>query len=132
MDTIFGRSFYASLMEPYSNIRSVLKCERKFTQDFFCDMVCGRWSVYPGGPSFRVFRAGHPVKIDCRTELKDYLEGKRRNPLAVQFFVRGHWRNQACGPRHKDRRFVWIEPFWKGPEDALINLREHHLKKKPD
>ena len=28
-----GLRFYASLMEPYSNIRSVLKCERIFVQD---------------------------------------------------------------------------------------------------
>jgi len=32
--------------------------------------------------------------------------------------VRGHYRNQVHGPGHRDRKLIWIEPFWKGPENG--------------
>jgi hypothetical protein len=78
-------------------------------------------------PTCRVFRVGKPVEIDCRQALYDFVSGKRRDPLAVQFLVRGHWRNQACGPAMAERKWIWIEPYWKGPEDAPINMRPHKL-----
>lgn len=81
----------------------------------------------PGDPPFRVFVVGKPVEVDCRQALKDYVDGARRSPLAVQFLVRGHYRNQACGPSLAQRRVLWIEPYWKGPRDAPINMRSHNL-----
>jgi hypothetical protein len=33
-------------------------------------------------------------------------------------WVRGHWRNQAHGPRHALRRLTWIEPHTRGPDLA--------------
>ena len=80
-------------------------------------------------PLFRIFQTGHPVKVDCRPALDLYLQGQARKPQTVQFLVRGHWRNQACGPNLSDRRMTWISPHWKGPEDAPINQRSHILAK---
>lgn len=34
--------------------------------------------------------------------------------------VRGHWRNQACGPGRKERKRIWIEDHQRGPEDAPV------------
>lgn len=34
--------------------------------------------------------------------------------------VRGHWRQQAYGPGRADRKTIWIQPFWKGPEMGEI------------
>jgi hypothetical protein len=31
-------------------------------------------------------------------------------------WVRGHWRDQAHGPRHELRRLQWIEPYLKGDD----------------
>ena len=31
-------------------------------------------------------------------------------PLTHLTWVRGHWRNQAHGPRHALRKFIWIQP----------------------
>ncbi|MFG3602427.1 hypothetical protein [Micromonospora chersina] len=39
-----------------------------------------------------------------------------------RFWVSGHWRNQAHGPRRSLRRPVYIHPFLKGPDDAPISL----------
>jgi hypothetical protein len=32
--------------------------------------------------------------------------------------VRGHWRDQPCGPGRAERRRKWIAPFWKGPKEG--------------
>lgn len=37
-----------------------------------------------------------------------------------QWVVRGHWRNQACGPNSTLRRPIWIVPHIKGPEGAPL------------
>jgi len=38
--------------------------------------------------------------------------------LSARFVVRGHWRNQAHGPKQALRRRQWVAPYWKGPTDA--------------
>jgi hypothetical protein len=81
-------------------------------------------------PEQRVFIVGNPIKLDCREELRDYLEGRSKRKafkVTTQFLVRGHWRWQAYGPNHSLRRRQWIEPFWKGPEDGVIPVRDHDL-----
>lgn len=37
------------------------------------------------------------------------------------FAVRGHYRWQACGPKHSERRLIWIAPFRKGSLGANDN-----------
>lgn len=69
-----------------------------------------------------------PVKIDLREHLHAALTGRKGASPTVQFLVRGHWRQQAHGPGHKLRRAQWIEPFWKGPEEARVLLRQHKVQ----
>lgn len=38
----------------------------------------------------------------------------------VQWVVRGHWRQQPCGPARSQVRPIWIAPHIKGPEDAPL------------
>lgn len=38
--------------------------------------------------------------------------------IKKRFTVRGHWRNQACGPGRQERKRIWIQPFWKGPKEG--------------
>jgi hypothetical protein len=38
--------------------------------------------------------------------------------LEGRHVVRGHFRQQACGPNHSERKTIWIAPFMKGPEGA--------------
>ena len=49
-------------------------------------------------------------------------------PLIVRTLVEGHWRNQAHGPRHSLRKLIFIEPFWRGPEDAPESIPTHVLR----
>lgn len=44
-----------------------------------------------------------------------------------RWWVGGHWRQQACGPNHADRRPKWIAPYVKGPEDAPLKTDRVHV-----
>ena len=44
-----------------------------------------------------------------------------------RWWVGGHWRQQACGPNHADRRPKWIAPYIKGPDDAPLKKDRVHV-----
>jgi len=46
-----------------------------------------------------------------------------------RWIVRGHWRQQPCGPGRTETRPVWIAAYIKGPDDAplLSSDKVHHL-----
>lgn len=84
-----------------------------------------RHIVNPQGLTFRV---GKPIVLDVRPALREYLDGTRKGSAPkVRFVVRGHWRNQACGPKLTERKHIWVLPYWKGPDEASINVRPHVL-----
>ncbi|GAG17597.1 unnamed protein product, partial [marine sediment metagenome] len=37
-----------------------------------------------------------------------------------RFWVRGHFRNQACGKGRQDHKLLWIQPHLKGPDEGDI------------
>jgi hypothetical protein len=78
-------------------------------------------------PTVRRFELTKPVKINAAPVIREYLEGEGHVGASItrQFLVRGHWRNQPCGVNSADRRMMWIEPYWKGPEDSIISVRPH-------
>lgn len=93
----------------------------------------GSWSASTRGrngpPQGAQYQLGKEVAIDLRDELRRVLIGpKTGGAPAVQFLVRGHWRRQAHGEGRLLRRRQWIEPFWKGPEEARVLLRGHAVK----
>jgi hypothetical protein len=49
----------------------------------------------------------------------DYL-GERHVDWSHRWLVRGHWRNQACGPGRTQRQRIWIPSHIKGPEDKPL------------
>lgn len=46
-----------------------------------------------------------------------------------RWVVRGHWRQQPCGPGKKGVKAIWISPYIKGPDDApfLMNEKVNYL-----
>lgn len=67
------------------------------------------------------------VTYDARKEVRDYCAGRRgMSALSVQSIVAGHWKQQAYGPGRNSRKEMWIQPYWRGPEDALIAV---HMNK---
>lgn len=54
-------------------------------------------------------------------------ENRARNIQLLQWMVRGHWRNQAHGSRLQERKWIWIAPYWKGPDDSKRVIRERNV-----
>lgn len=48
--------------------------------------------------------------------------------ITVRTLVSGHWRNQPCGIGHLERKVIWIEPFWRGPEAAPLTEKRAVVK----
>ncbi len=82
----------------------------------------------PGPPIVSTYVVGRPLKHDVREAVRIYIEeGREHRHLNVQTLVAGHWKWQAYGTGHLLRRRQWIEPYWRGPEDAPIVQRPHVL-----
>lgn len=66
----------------------------------------------------RPFVVGRSIKIQ-----KELREAARKAgqtwKLEVTSYVRGHWRNQACGPEHQLRKLIWIEPHYRGLDQPV-------------
>jgi len=65
----------------------------------------------------RLFEIGSDVVID--PELREHVRttGSRApSKLSYRVLVRGHWRNQACGPKRSERRRQWIKPHIRGAD----------------
>lgn len=83
-----------------------------------------------GTPQHRLVVVGRPISVDARPAIEDFLAStttKARKPPNVQSLVVGHYRRQPCGERNTARKIVWIQPFWRGPEDAPILTRPRLL-----
>jgi hypothetical protein len=75
-------------------------------------------------PTFRRFRLARPVQVDAQQAVKDYIAGGGKSPT-VQSLVAGHLKRQVHGEGRLLRKLIWVEPYWRGPEDAPMPLRSH-------
>ena len=82
--------------------------------------------VKHGQPRANTHRLVRPVSIDLRATVRDFVRGVGRDSPHVTTLVRGHWRQQAHGPRHTLRRTTWIEPFWRG--EGPLSVRPTRLR----
>jgi hypothetical protein len=83
-----------------------------------------------GLPEHRnIFVRPQAISVDCRPALKDYLSTLEGDPPVYQTLVRGHYKRQACGQGRLDRKVIWIEPYWRGPEEAEIVVRPYTVGK---
>lgn len=62
---------------------------------------------------------GRDVRIDPRL-IQSARGGSREIAFHIEnrFIVRGHYRNQAHGVGRAERKRIWVQPFWKGPEEG--------------
>lgn len=76
-------------------------------------------------PPHRSIIIGRPLSIDVTEAVRaDARSGAHAAP-SVQTLVRGHIKRQVVGVGRTGRKVVWIEPYWRGPEDAPILARPH-------
>jgi hypothetical protein len=65
------------------------------------------------------------ITIDLRQHVVDEWQGRRKSThYKSQWCVRGHYRNQACGPQMSQRKRIWVHPYWKGDPGAIALLRK--------
>jgi hypothetical protein len=69
-----------------------------------------------------------PGHIDIRMVRNVAAIGRAPNGRQIlhRFMVRGHWRRP--NPDWSDQRMRWIEPYWKGPDMAVVIERSYRLK----
>jgi hypothetical protein len=62
----------------------------------------------------------HPLLIKEAREASSRGKVVRKSgwKLRNQHIVRGHFKEQPCGPKGQNRKTIWIEPYWRGPEGA--------------
>ncbi len=66
------------------------------------------------------FRVGRPIKLGPQIRAALSYARDRSDPkwkLMQRFVVRGHWKNQVHGAGRALRKRVWIQMYWKGPEN---------------
>ncbi len=80
-----------------------------------------------GPPKHRIAFVSKAIKTDCRLAVRDFLSGARRGLPSVQSLVRGHHKRQVIGVTRAGRKVIWIEPYWRGPEDAPILVRPYKI-----
>lgn len=78
-------------------------------------------------PEARIYTVGRPVKLDVRLALRHFIDGTRpaKGPLTIQRLVAGHHKWQPHGPKNSLRKWIFIEPYWQGPDEAPIVVRPH-------
>lgn len=53
----------------------------------------------------------------------DAAEGGKKWTLKNRHLVRGHWRQQACGPNRELRKPTFVPPYIKGPADGELKVK---------
>lgn len=84
-----------------------------------------------GPPAHRTILVGRPIEIDCRQALRDFVTKGERSAPSVQSLVRGHYKRQVVGTGRESRKVIWVEPYWRGPEDAPILARPYKMGDQP-
>jgi len=66
------------------------------------------------GTGAKEFWSPNMLGKDYRIRTSVQAEGQGGHHASPRpHWVRGHWRDQACGPRHSERMEIWIEPYFK-------------------
>lgn len=125
-----------------------LRCQKmvsKLVAGVLMAMHAGQFRTTSGGkkraarrgalPSCTEFAVGVPVRVRTVDFVREYVsKGPRKmlGPRTLQTLVRGHWKNQPYGTGSTSRKFIHVEPYWRGPDDAPIAVRPHILWKKSE
>ena len=81
-----------------------------------------------GEPKAWVFKLCRPVKLDVRDVVRSYAQRGTHSPPSVQTLVRGHHKRQRHGPNNSLVKYIHVEPYWRGPEDAPIAVYSRKLE----
>lgn len=83
-----------------------------------------------GEPQLWNFQLTRPVNVDCREEVRAWARSDTAGDprtLTVRSHVRGHYKRQPHGPRSSLRKWIYVPPHQRGPDDAPLAVRIHKL-----
>lgn len=60
---------------------------------------------------------------EVRRAASEVAAGRPATAPAIKHIVRGHFRNQACGPQRAQRRRIYVAPHWRGEGEAQTTRR---------
>lgn len=83
---------------------------------------------YGTPPTSELWKIGRPVKVDVRTAIVDWIKGDTKRRVQVRTLVAGHWKRQPIGPGRQQRKWIQIEPYFRGPEDGALTVRPHVVR----
>lgn len=90
-----------------------------------------RQSMRRPPPTHRNVVCGKPMNVNLTPVVKSIIRGElKRGPKIPSMFqcqVRGHFKRQVIGIGRTGRKVVWIEPYWRGHEDAPIMVRDYRI-----
>jgi hypothetical protein len=81
-------------------------------------------------PPHRNIVIGSPIKLDLMPVAREAATGRAQGAPAFQTLVRGHYKRQVIGNGRSGRKVIWVEPYWRGPEDAPILSRPYKVTAK--
>lgn len=82
------------------------------------------------GPYKKNWTIGQSVKVDprVRAAATAAAAGSSAKAPAIAHIVRGHFRDQACGKERKERKRIYISPFWRGEESGATTERRYEVR----
>lgn len=75
-----------------------------------------------------LWKIGRPVKLDLRREVHGWLSGEIGKRVQVRTLVAGHWKRQPFGTGRTQRKWIQVEPYWRGPDNAAMPIRIHTIR----
>jgi len=109
-------------------VASVCMAFRSGMQKQLSAKACRRSVRASRFPTHIQYAIGAPIVHDVTGFVRNYIRtGRAGGRLSVQSFVRGHWKRQRHGEGGLLTKFIFVEPYWRGPEDASIAVRAHVL-----
>jgi hypothetical protein len=80
-------------------------------------------------PVRRVFQLRPDVRHDFRESVRNFVAGVSRK-MTVQKEVSGHWKHVVYGAGRALRKREFVQPYWRGPDDAPIALAKNKIEVK--
>jgi hypothetical protein len=76
-----------------------------------------------------VSRLSQPVVHNFSDTVQQFVRtSKASTSINVHTIVSGHWKMQPYGPGKIERKCIFVEPYWRGPEDSPMPNRPHIMK----
>lgn len=84
-------------------------------------------AIHSAGAHLKGFLSARGRNADAEHPFCDYVAGRRGGKLSTQHMVRGHYKMQRHGEGGAQRKWIHVEPYWRGDENAPIAVRSHVL-----